>query len=315
MGQRVLETFKRSDVPAELLKSPNLTLLTKDLIVDYFIIIVSMIALFNTHEYLYPLWIMIIAGRFHALGVILHDLSHLNLKNKSWQFRILEIFSGYPIGTSANAMAYHHLRHHRHTLMNQDPYFNINKKCTGFKRFLLTFKKGLFFVPFWITRSFVGLFASFIPGLRTFYARVFLQDVSGQNLSRDSEVISCAKEDIPLAFCHLLLIFLSTRFDFLLYSYYAALPIAGIFCIYRLLIEHEYDIYPNKNVYTLLESTFDHHTGLWGKFFFGPHKIGHHCMHHIHPNVGLHYLPRLRQWYLQNCSFYQDSYEEQKFAS
>jgi fatty acid desaturase len=262
-----------------------------------------------THYLLYPIWAIIIAGRMHAFGVILHDLSHMNLSKKTLKIRILEIFSGYFIGKSANAMAYHHIRHHRDTLKDNDPYYNINKKCIGLVRFWLTLKKGLFFVPFWITRTFFAPIALCIPSFRTFWARIFLQDVSGKDLSNDQEVITCAKEDLPIMVFHIMLLYLTfTRFEFLIYCYYFVIPAGGVFCIYRLLIEHEYNVVTNRSVYTMIESTFDHHTNAIEKILIGPHNIGFHCVHHIHPNVGLHSLPNLRDWYLKNSKQYQDKY-------
>jgi fatty acid desaturase len=58
----------------------------------------------------------------------------------------------------------------------------------------------------------------------------------------------------------------------------------------------------------MIESTFDHHTNAIEKILIGPHNIGFHCVHHIHPNVGLHSLPNLRDWYLKNSKQYQDKY-------
>lgn len=135
-----------------------------------------------------------------------------------------------------NAMAYHHLRHHRNTLMVDDPYYNINKKCSTAKRVLLTFKKGMLFVSFWIVRSFVGSIAYYVPAIRTKYARIFLQDVSGQDLTNHPEVIECAKEDRYQAIYHTILILLAIQFNIIIYTYYIILPIAGVFCIYRLLV-------------------------------------------------------------------------------
>lgn len=307
--QRTLETFKRQDVPTELLTPPTLSQIAQTLFVDWIIIFTCSFLIFFSPIYLYPLWIMIISGRLHAFGVITHELSHMNLKNKSWKIRLIEIFSGYFIGTSANAMAYHHIRHHRETLTELDPYYNINKKCSGLIRFWLTFKKGLFFVPFWILRSFVAPFALLIPKIRTTYARVFLQDISNKDLTYDKEVITCLKEDLPIMLFHIILICLAFfRFEFLIYTYYWALPISGVFCIYRLLIEHEYNIIEGRSVYSLIESTFDHHLHFIDRIFIGPHNIGYHSIHHIHPQVGYRHLPELQNWYLENCMQYQEKY-------
>lgn len=309
MGERVLNTFKRADVPLQLLRPPSLKLLYRDLFFDYFVIALSILAMHLTHYWLYPVWLLLIAGRLHALGVILHDLSHMNLKQKTFSFEILEFLCGYPIASTANAMAYHHLRHHKHTLMDDDPYFVINKKCSLPKKVWFSFTKGIFFIPFWIVRSLYGTVASVIPSMRISYAKIFLQDKAIFINKFDDELVACARREIPLAFFHITLAALAFKYDAIIYSYYFALPIAGILCIYRLLMEHEYEVNPDRNIYTLIESTFDHHFSLIDRVLIGPHGIGHHCMHHIHPNVGVHYLSKLRKWYLENCEVYKENYE------
>ncbi len=307
--ERTLQSFKRQDVPSELLLGPSISRLYLDLLCDWIVVIAACYLMYNTSAYLYPIWAIIIAGRLHAFGVILHDVCHMNLHNKTIHMRILEIFSGYIIGKSANAMAYHHIRHHRDTLKDNDPYYNINKKCIGIVRFWLTMKKGLFFVPFWIARTFFAPFALVFPKLRNPYGRIFLQDVSGKDLSKDREILTCIYEDLPIMAFHCALYYLAlTRFEFLIYCYYLVIPAGGVFCIYRLLIEHEYNIVQDRSVYTMIESTFDHHMNFFERFFVGPHNIGYHCLHHIHPHVGLHNLPKLRQWYLDNSKQYQEKY-------
>ncbi|MDC1174326.1 fatty acid desaturase [Bacteriovoracaceae bacterium] len=305
---RELTSFKRSDVPSELLRGPCFFEITKRALFDYSIVIASWFAMYHLPYYTYPIWVIIIAGRFHAFGVLIHELSHMNPIKKNWKFRTLEIMLGYPLGTTINAMAYHHLKHHRNTLMDNDPYFNINKKCSPLGRLWLTFKKGPLFVPFWITRSLVGSLAFFIPSLRNFYVRTFLQEVSKEDLTNDEEVIRNLKEEFPLLFFHITLAYLATLFPFMIYAYYIVLPVAGTFCIYRLLIEHEYDVVDSRSVYTMIESTFDHHLSWYEKLILGPHNIGYHCIHHIHPNAGLHHLPKIRDWYLQNCYKYGEAY-------
>ncbi|MBY0414276.1 MAG: hypothetical protein K2Q18_08925, partial [Bdellovibrionales bacterium] len=111
MEERVLQSFKRQDVPSDLLIGADIFRLYVDLLCDWIVVILSAYLMFHTSFYLYPVWAIIIAGRLHAFGVILHDVCHMNLQIKTIHMRILEIFSGYIIGKSANAMAYHHIRH------------------------------------------------------------------------------------------------------------------------------------------------------------------------------------------------------------
>ncbi len=284
---------------------PSLLHLYKAAFFDYLVIGLCWLLILKFSVYLYPIWSLIIAGRLHAFGVIIHDLSHSNLKKKNVLTRILEISCGYIIGTSVNAMAYHHLRHHSYTLQNNDPYFNLNKKCTGMKRLFLTFKKGPFFTLFWVTRSFFAPFALLFPKARNFYGRFFLQDVSGEDLTYSRELRTCMIEDIPIAVFHSLLLWLTiSKVPFLIFGYYFIAPAAGVLCIYRLLIEHEYEILENKNDYAMMETTFDHHLTFFGKMLVGPHNIGFHCIHHLHPNIGFHALPKVRNWYLERSQHY-----------
>lgn len=304
MKIREVKSLKRSDVPSELLVKPKLSLIFWHAIFDWIIIVSCWYLLTVLNPIFSVILIMIIAGRFHALGVLIHDLCHMNLKKKSFLFRIIEILTGYIIGTSANAMAYHHIRHHKNTLLENDPYYQINKKCSGLSRFFLTFKKGLFFVPFWIARSLLAPFAIIFPKLRVPYGKIFLQEVTDENLEESSEILACLKEDIPIAIFHITLFILSFYFEFIKIGIYLVYPIAGVFCIYRLLIEHEYDIVEDRSVYSMIESTFDHHTSFFEKIFIGPHNIGYHCMHHIHPSVSFQALPKLKEWYKENSTQY-----------
>lgn len=307
--KRKLNSQKRSDVPREYLKSADINFLLRKSFIDWGIVAACWLGMFLSSVYLWPIFLIIIGGRIHAFGVIIHDLTHLNFSPKTFKIRLIEVLMGYPIGTTVNAMAYHHLRHHRNTLLETDPYFNYNKKCKSIDRILLTLKKGPLLPYFWIIRSLVGFVGVFLPQIRTAYAKIFLQDISGKDLSRSKEVITCCKEDVPQAIFHILLLVLALNFPFIFYGYYLPLFIGGTFCIYRLLIEHEYDIVEDKSVYTMIECTFDHHTHWFSRMFLGPHNIGYHCMHHIHPKVGLQHLPRLRDWYLKNSPQYEEKYQ------
>jgi len=44
--------------------------------------------------------------------------------------------------------------------------------------------------------------------------------------------------------------------------------------------------------------TNDNYLGWLGALALAPRNIGYHIVHHIHPQVALTALPRLREWYL-----------------
>jgi hypothetical protein len=52
-------------------------------------------------------------------------------------------------------------------------------------------------------------------------------------------------------------------------------------------------------------TTNDHHLGTLGALGLGPRNIGYHIVHHIHPQVRLGALPRLRAW---SASQHPDTY-------
>jgi len=48
----------------------------------------------------------------------------------------------------------------------------------------------------------------------------------------------------------------------------------------------------------VLAVTADHGLGWLGRLGLAPRNVGCHVVHHLHPQVSLEHLPRLRQWYL-----------------
>jgi hypothetical protein len=46
------------------------------------------------------------AGRFHALGILMHDCSHMPLRSKDLRIHLLEILCAYPLATTLDAMRY-----------------------------------------------------------------------------------------------------------------------------------------------------------------------------------------------------------------
>ena len=66
-----------------------------------------------------------------------------------------------------------------------------------------------------------------------------------------------------------------------------------------MIIEHTYERVADRRIETILATTNDNHLGLVGALGLAPRNIGYHIVHHIHPQVRLEALPRLRDWYLE----------------
>jgi len=143
--------------------------------------------------------VLVVSGRFHALGVILHDAAHsrLNSKDVGLTFRAL---CAYPIATTLEAMRYHHLRHHRLYGTDLDPYSKRNfadssPRLSLLKAVFVTFFRASALVPVWVVRPVLGVLAARFSRVRIFYKRALLQDRE-QNSSETREFRECLTAEI-----------------------------------------------------------------------------------------------------------------------
>ncbi len=244
----------------------------------------------------YLILVIPLAGRFHALGVILHDAAHMPLREKALGIRLVEVLCGYPIASTLNAMRYHHLRHHRDSGMETDPYYKTGRQNVLW--WSLNTLRGLVLVPFWTVRALVGAAALGVRGLRNLYAHVFLQDRSKADLRRSRELMDCARAELgQVAFQAGIVAAGMAHPGPVLLGYVVPVTIAGVLAARRVLIEHNYERVFDRQVETIIATTNDNYLGLLGAIALAPRNIGYHIVHHIHPQVSLSALPRMRVGY------------------
>lgn len=286
----------RRAVPVELLEPADASRLLRMALEEWGMILLLWAAAALSPVWVLPLPLVLLAGRYHALGVILHDATHMPLVRKSARVRAVEVLCGYPIGSTLEAMRYHHLRHHRDSGMATDPYYKAGRQGTLW--WMRNVARGLLLVPFWALRAPFGVVAARARGLRDPYARVFLQDRSGTDRRDASEVLACARADRGQVafFAALGAVALLAPGPFL-WGYALPVSIAGLLSARRLLLEHRYERVADRRPETILRTTADNHLGWLGRLVLAPRNIGCHVVHHLHPRVGLHALPRLREWY------------------
>ena len=290
------ERLSRRDVPRELLVRATIPRLLRMTAEEWSLILLLWAVLAVAPGWVYPVLLLPLAGRFHALGVLLHDATHLPLRRKTMGVRVVETLCGYPIATTLNAMRYHHLRHHRDSGMDTDPYYKTGAQ--GPLWWLLNTLRGLALVPFWTLRALVGPVAYLVPAWRTAYARVFLQDRTRADLRRSREVIDCARADCgQLAFQSVLAALAIAWPGPFLWGYVVPVSVAGLLAARRVLLEHTYEQVADRRMETILAVTNDNHLGWLGALGLAPRNIGYHVVHHLHPQVALTALPRLRAWY------------------
>ena len=288
----------RALVPRELLVRPEVPALVRQALVEWALIAACQVAMAWV-PLATPLLVVLIAGRMHAFGVILHDAAHLSLRRKGPGLRLLECLAGYPIASTWNAMRYHHLRHHQHEGSALDAY---HRPLPGeWWRTGLMFPLLIFVVPFWIVRGPMGLLAWAVPSLRNVYGRIFLMERSGEDLTHSPEVLACARAELGQVLFQLAVLALAWRWPHAVGLGYA-LPLMGASALsgYRLLAEHTSARDQGRTLEAILTSTADHGQGWLGRLLLAPRNVGCHIVHHLHPQVAAHHLPRLRAWYLQH---------------
>ena len=290
--------------PPALLRPSTLPELTRDALVDW-LIIGALWVLMARAPSLYLLWAVLIAGRLHSLGVLVHDAVHLNLararRERPLLVRIFELIAAYPIATTLDAMRYHHLRHHRDNALPTDPYFKEGIRAQPL-RWWLTCLRGLLMLPFWSTRPYGGAVALLSARARIFYARVYLQDRSGapeEALAASPEVWACARAELGQLAAQLPLWWgLWVGSEAVTYGVCVPMLFTGVFVVYRLLWEHTYTPAADRRPESVMQTTNDHHLGPLSRVFLAPKHVGHHLAHHLHPTAGWRALPVVRAWYL-----------------
>jgi fatty acid desaturase len=292
------------DVPKGLLITARVSRLIRYALGDWSMIVAIWLVAPRAPMILYPFWVLLLAGRIHALGVVLHDAVHLPGR-KTAAMRALEILAGYPIGSTVEAMRYHHLRHHRDNGFPGDPYF---KPWIGDSRarFWLVSLRYFLLLPLWVLRGAYGSIAAYMPVLRNSYGRLFPQDRHGDDLTHSREALLCAYEDRwQLRFHACALSIASANWRWFVAFYVVPAILGGYLAGYRLLVEHTQELNHDRRFLETIRSTRDHHLGFAGWLLLAPHNVGYHRVHHLHPQAALENLPELRNWY---AAHYPDIY-------
>lgn len=297
---------RRSAIPEPLRRTAEPIRLLGYACLDWACILTLWGLMIVSPHWLYPLEWLLIAGRMHALGVVLHDACHRRTKHLSPATRILQILAGYPIATTLAAMRYHHLRHHRFSGMALDPYLKVGISGNPFRRNVRR-ALGLLLVPVWILRCFYGSIALLVPRLRPSYCRWFLQDRSNRSLTQDPQVLECLKSEPGQALWFAAVAFVLWRYPSLVITGYAVpLLIAGALNVNRVIVEHRHVSCADRRPETVLATTHTQRSGVWGRLFLFPRNIGFHQAHHLYPEVALQCLPTLDR-YLRSAASADDS--------
>lgn len=288
--------IRRADVPPVLLGRPNPRRILAVAFIDWAVIAACWVAMWKGPGWLYPLWAVLIGGRFYALAVLQHDLSHMPIPRGSLLMHVLDVLCGYPLAITREAMRANHVRHHRDAGLPSDPYFRewAHGRPLGYVAFFFLL---VLLGPFWLARSLLGAAACAVPWLRPLYTKTYLL-APGERSTREEEITRCARSELGLCAVHLGLIALAVfQPELVLYFYVVPMLVGYAFQAYRFLADHLVARAPDRSPESIIATTRDTGFGLLGLLFFAPHNIGYHVVHHLHPQVAYENLPRLRDWY------------------
>ncbi len=259
--------------------------------------------------------VVLVGGRLHALGVVLHDACHMPGApgsagaRRDARLRWLALLAGYPIATTIEAMRFHHLRHHRFSCLPTDPYLKLGVE-RPWRAFLMR-ARGVLIVPFWSLRSLVGCVVAWqarrgadavSPRWFDAYRRIFLQDLGDCPSRVRAEVLACARADRGQALFLAAVLLVGWRWPAAaLAGYWLPVTVAGVLNAHRVVAEHSHVLRPDDGVASLVQSTVTHDGGWWSRLVLYPRNIGYHQVHHLYPAASLDALPALDRWWRSRC--------------
>ncbi|MEL7220137.1 MAG: fatty acid desaturase family protein [Bacteroidota bacterium] len=271
------------------------------MLVDWLIISLTIgLSIFLLPAIFYPLAVLIIGARMHALAILMHDATHFRfLKNRYWNDLLTNIFTMYPLFTSIETYRQNHLRHHQHLNTEDDPDWvaKLGKRAFTFPKtkseFLLTI--GSYLVMY------KGI-SDAIWFLRRFQAPAATSAQHTEN--------TAAK----LVFYLVLFVSLSLSGTWLYFLLFWVVPYLSTFFMYqyvRSVAEHYGELAHDH----ALTSSRTVKPNLLERFFLAPHQVGYHLEHHLYPGVPFYNLPKLHDVLMTLPAYRQKAHITQGYFS
>lgn len=241
-------------------------------------------------NWLYPVSVIVIGARMHALAILMHDATHFRfLKNRKWNDLLSNFLTMYPLFTSIEKYRANHLQHHQHLNTLQDPDWvaKLTKREFHFPKtkasFLLT----------------ICSYLVFYQGILD--AVWFLKRFGGKH----EETNAKPKHNyLAIGFYMILFLFLTIFNLWGTYLLFWVIPYLTSFFMFqyiRSVAEHFGELaYEDE-----LSSSRTVQPNWIEKILIAPHQVGYHIEHHLYPGVPFYNLPKLHLL-LMKTKQYQD---------
>jgi fatty acid desaturase len=226
--------------------------------------------------FVYLLAVVIIGGRMHGFGVLMHEFAHYRFIDgrKTLSDFIGDITVAWPILTTVGAYRANHLAHHRYTNTDKDPDWVIKLGSSKF-----TFPQK------WQTAvvtllSYLAVIGSVLDVL------MIVKRLSKLDPTPKSYRI------IRLAYYVAFAVFFTVTQSWMLFLLYWLIPYLTAFFLLmyvRSVAEHFASMdYSNELTSTRTVLPF-----YWERALFAPHNVNYHLEHHLYPSVPYYNLPEL----------------------
>lgn len=238
--------------------------------------------------WLYPVSVIIIGARMHALAVLMHDATHFRfMKNRKWNDLTSNLLIMYPLFTSIEKYRANHLKHHQHLNTMDDPDWvaKLTKRAFHFPKtkaaFLLT------------VVSYLVLYQGILDALW------FMKRYSGPKVKTNTK---SGNKSLSILFYLVLFALLTVLNLWTVYLLFWVVPYLTTFFMFqyiRSVAEHFGELAYEDD----LSSSRTVKTSLLEKFLIAPHQVGYHLEHHLYPGVPFYHLPKLHDLLMKGQAY------------
>ncbi|WP_077504287.1 fatty acid desaturase family protein [Sinorhizobium sp. A49] len=244
--------------------------------VDWAIIAAAIAASeFSGNILVYLLAVVVIAGRMHAFGCLVHEAAHYRIiRNRRLSDWMSDLLLAWPMLATVDGYRQNHLAHHQHANTDDDPDW--------------TAKLGMaqFTFPQKIARGVMQLLG-YLVAVNSIRDMVHMAKRMSKNdrSTRGYKMLRLGFYIAAAAIFSLLGIWRE-------FALYWLVPFFTVFCLFlyvRSVAEH-FGSLDYSDELTSSRTVYPH---AWERLFFAPHNINYHLEHHLYPGVPFYNLPEL----------------------
>lgn len=261
---------------------------------DWLVISAAVYLLLQSPWWVHPLLLLVIAGRQHALLILMHDGSHFLLsRDKRWNDLLSDVFCAIPAGIMTSVYRLNHSAHHEHLNTPDDP--DLIRKVGPRGRYAeWIFPKHLQRFGWLLSKDILAV------GLVQQFRTLGKLSRSAQNSARS--VPSYPYPGLVRTAVLALLIggiTVSGKALMLLYAW--LVPLLFVLpALLRLRSVAEHFALPKQH---MLNHSRNISVSWLEAFLFAPHHVSMHLDHHLFPYVPWHRLPELHRRLLTNPEY------------